>query len=347
MPTQVWYADDGQGAGTLTEVRTLWARVQQFGPGFGYYPKPSKTILIVKGGKEDAAEASFKDSEVKITTKGHRDLGAFIGTRLATSGFLADKIESWRNSINLLAEVAKTQPHAAHAGYFHGLRSKWVFLQRAMASIAGSLDPLEKAVNEKLIPAIFGIDSAVSVLDRDLIALPGGFSGMGLDNPTKSAPHHYRTSRILSKQHVELILTSQRELKVDQEKQKTLKVQLKQEKEDALEEEYQRIYLLAPDHLAKSMELAKEKGASALVTTLPLERHGFTFPCKRDYRDLLCLRYHRTVTGLPSTCACLEPCTGDHSQQCLNGGFVHQRHNEAQELFAFECQKAGFKDTEL
>jgi hypothetical protein len=29
------------------------------------------------------------------------------------------------------------------------------------------------------------------------------------------------------------------------------------------------------------------------------------------------------------------------------GGFVHARHNEVQELFALECSKAGFNDTEL
>ena len=164
------------------------------------------------------------------------------------------------------------------------------------------MDPLEKGVNEKLIPAIFGIDNAVRVLDRDLFALQGRHSGMGFENPTKSASHHHRTSRILSAQHVELILTSQRELKVDRKKQKALKVQLNQEKEEAYEKEYERIYLQAPEPLAKAMELAKEKGASALVTTLPLTRHGFMFRCKRDFRDLIRIRYYRPIPGLPSTC---------------------------------------------
>ena len=83
------------------------------------------------------------------------------------------------------------------------------------------------------------------------------------------------------------------------------------------------------------------------MTTLPLERHGFMFQCKRDFRDLLCLRYHRPVPNLPTTCICGKSYTADHSQQCLRGGFVHQRHNEAQDLFAYECQQAGFKDTEI
>ena len=96
------------------------------------------------------------------------------------------------------------------------------------------------------------------------------------------------------------------------------------------------------------MELAKEKGASALVTTLPIERHGFSFRCKRDFRDLIRLRYHLAIKDPPTTCTCGQPYTIEHSQQCLHGGFVHQRHNEAQELFAFQCRdQTGFRDTEL
>ncbi len=122
---------------------------------------------------------------------------------------------------------------------------------------------------------------------------------------------------------------------------------LKQEREAAYEIEHQRIFLAADPTLQKSMQLAKEKGASALITTLPLERHGFVFPCKRDFRDLMCLRYHHTVPDLPPSCSCGEPFSIDHSQVCRNGGFIHQRHNEAQQLFAYECQQAAFRDTEL
>ena len=341
------HRDDGQGGGKLKQVSILWQRVQRFGPGFGYYPNPSKSILIVKEDKEDAANTLFKDSKVKITKEGHRDLGAFIGTQLATSGFFADKTQSWIRQINLLAEIAKTQPHAAHAGYFHGLRSKWVFLQRVMVPIGSELESVEKAINEQLIPAILGKDSAVSELYRNLFALPGRFSGLGFDNPTKTAAHHFRSSQIISKQHVELILSNQRELKLDMGKQKLLKEQLKEEREAALESEYQKIYIAADTPLAHAMKLAKQKGASALVTTLPLERYGFIFQNKRDYRDLLCLRYHLHVPDLPPTCDCGKPYSIAHSQQCLTGGFVHARHNEVQKLFAHECSKGGFTDIEL
>jgi hypothetical protein len=199
------------------------------------YPKPAKTFLIVKKEKEGAAKDLFKDSKVKITKDGHRDLGAFIGSKLAISDFFAEKIESWTRQIDLLTDIAKTQPHATHTVYIHGLRSKWVFLQRVMAVIGTELDSVEKAINEKLIPAILGKDSAVSEPHRNLFALSGRFSRLGFDNPTKTASHHFRTSKLISKQHAKLILTNQRELKLDQGTQTMLKEQLKEEREVALE----------------------------------------------------------------------------------------------------------------
>ena len=45
---QVWYADDSTSAGHLTEMKSWWELLNQAGPEFGYFPKPSKTRLIVK-----------------------------------------------------------------------------------------------------------------------------------------------------------------------------------------------------------------------------------------------------------------------------------------------------------
>ena len=45
---QSWYADDSNAAGRLREVKKWWDTLIVLGPKYGYYPKPSKTVLIVK-----------------------------------------------------------------------------------------------------------------------------------------------------------------------------------------------------------------------------------------------------------------------------------------------------------
>ena len=45
---QVAYADDLAGGSKLESLREWWDRTTRYGPAFGYYPKPSKSWLIVK-----------------------------------------------------------------------------------------------------------------------------------------------------------------------------------------------------------------------------------------------------------------------------------------------------------
>ena len=52
---QVWYADDSAGGGSLDAIQAWWEQLQYLGPRFGYYPKASKTWLIVKPEHETRA----------------------------------------------------------------------------------------------------------------------------------------------------------------------------------------------------------------------------------------------------------------------------------------------------
>jgi hypothetical protein len=95
------------------------------------------------------------------------------------------------------------------------------------------------------------------------------------------------------------------------------------------------------------MELAQEKGASAILTALPLEKYDMSFPAKRDFHDLLCLRYGYRVPQLPSVCACGNPYDVTHSQNCKRGGFILMRASAPQKLFANLCKQAGYHDIAL
>ncbi len=75
---QCWYADDSAAASTLEELKKWWDTLCDVGPMYGYFPKPSKTVLIVKEEFAEKARLMFKDTGVKITTEGmrHASLGS-------------------------------------------------------------------------------------------------------------------------------------------------------------------------------------------------------------------------------------------------------------------------------
>ena len=46
--TQVWFADDSSGAGTLDWLKRWWDHLREVGPSYGYFPKAARTNGIVK-----------------------------------------------------------------------------------------------------------------------------------------------------------------------------------------------------------------------------------------------------------------------------------------------------------
>jgi hypothetical protein len=57
-------------------------KLEEIGPHYGYYPEPSKSILIVPQKNLAAAQIAFEGHEFTITA-GSRYLSGFIGEREA------------------------------------------------------------------------------------------------------------------------------------------------------------------------------------------------------------------------------------------------------------------------
>ena len=83
----------------------------------------------------------------------------------------------------------------------------------------------------------------------------------------------------------------------------------------------------------RSLSLAGEKGASAWLTTLPIEDMGFTLH-KRAFRDAVFLRYGWTPPFLPTNCICGKAFSVDHALSCNRGAFPIHCHNEIRDLTA-------------
>ena len=71
--------------------------------------------------------------------------------------------------------------------------------------------------------------------------------------------------------------------------QRRIKMKIKSDKKKQEADAVKNLNL--PDHLVKTAELAQDKGSSNWLTTLPLEKYGFSLN-KSEFHDTLKL-YHR------------------------------------------------------
>ena len=144
---QAWYANDSSAAGKLNEVKLWWQQLNQHGPKFGYYPKASKSVLILK--KQSLlheARRIFADTNIEITCQGERHLGAVIGHEDYKSQYVAEKVKKWTQDIKDLAEIGKDEPQAALSAYVKSMSHRWTFVQRTIPGTKHLFEPLEKCI---------------------------------------------------------------------------------------------------------------------------------------------------------------------------------------------------------
>ena len=82
-----WYADDTGAAGKYDAIEKFFKDLERIDPDFGYFPEPSKSILIVRSRNLQSGRLFFNEQRrrgFQITT-GYRYLGGFIGEVKKTS----------------------------------------------------------------------------------------------------------------------------------------------------------------------------------------------------------------------------------------------------------------------
>jgi hypothetical protein len=102
--------------GTFAGIRQYFEKLQEKGPRRGYFPEPSKSILvIVHEHNKEAAKNTFKDLGFTVVT-GSRYLGGFIGEAPNQLSWIKEKNEDWVAAIKELAMVAEKYLQAAYTG---------------------------------------------------------------------------------------------------------------------------------------------------------------------------------------------------------------------------------------
>jgi hypothetical protein len=239
------------------------------GPKYGYFPKASKSWLIVKESLLEEAKVLFADTEVQITSDGKRHLGAAVGSAVFKNDYISEKVEGWVASIERLAKFAVTQPHAAFSAFTHRLQSRWTFVSRTVPGLVEAFQPIEDAIRTVFIPSLLGRE--VNDLERDLFALPARHSGLGIFNPCVNSSFAFDNSVELTAPLVALFSDHESAF-VPADLKKTQNETRRAQKKLAdirFKAELESITRRGSSDLKKSIKKSSVKGASNWVTARP------------------------------------------------------------------------------
>ena len=126
---------------------------------------------------------------IKLVT-GSRYLGGFFGERESEESWLAEKLQGWKESVKTLSRVDRKYLQSAYAGLQKSLQQEWTFLQKVTPDIGDNFGPVEQALRDTLIPALFqGLGEGKQ--GRGVTCLSLKQAVLALPDPTKTAPEKW------------------------------------------------------------------------------------------------------------------------------------------------------------
>ena len=273
---------------------------------------------------------------MQFCTDGGKYLGGAIGCDDLLRTFLQCKVDEWKEELEILVNIAQSQPLAAYAAYTHGVMSKWNYIFRIMdfqeTSTADILQPLESKIRTQLLPALTGQNPPNDIL-RDVFSLPPNLGGLGMINHVSAASQQHHTIKVTAP----LVENVQHQSSVPQTDllQQHTKTELKTRKASFLKQKIEELLPKLPSQLQQCVKLGQEKGAFLWLTPLPgpIDRHGYALH-KSDFRDALALRYDLPLQRTPPHSACGHHFSLEHALSCPTGGYTTIRHNEVRDLTA-------------
>ena len=140
--------------------------------------------------------------------------------------------------------------------------------------IQGLLQPLEEAIHQFFIPALFDRPPCSSMA-RDLYALQMRLGGLGLVNPCKAAVSSFNASVQLTFPLIALIISQCADQTVHQAQVRQLKQTIRQGNREQQCLVADSLYEQLSPFLQQCVDLAKESGSSSWLTILPVQEHAF------------------------------------------------------------------------
>ena len=93
---------------------------------------------------------------------------------LPSDQYCEEKVRAWKEEIERLSEIAKSQPHAAYIAFTKGYKSKFTYFMRTIESFEVCVDPIQEVIEDLLLPTLFGQSEPLPNEVRRLATLATG-----------------------------------------------------------------------------------------------------------------------------------------------------------------------------
>ena len=157
-------------------------------------------MLIVKSDVlADEAKRVFGD-EVNITTEGQRHLGAVIGSLEFKDQYCREKVLGWKGELEALSEIAESKSHATYTVFTKGYTSKFTYFMRTIESFEVYVDPTQEAIDDLLLPTLFGRTEPLPSILRQLVSLTPAQRGQGVPDLRFEPPQSLHSRLLILRQ---------------------------------------------------------------------------------------------------------------------------------------------------
>ena len=155
---------------------------------------------------------------------------------------------------------------------------------------------------------------------------------MNIRNPVQTAEKEFEASVFITENLTQIIKSQENDLLNYNEKEALERVKAaKAKKEEEIKQQFDTLMTQLNEKEKRNIELAREKGASAWLSAVPIKSLGFVLN-KQEFRDSIFLRYGWNIPDTPAYCQCGQKNSVDHTLSCPNGGYTIMRHNYVRDI---------------
>lgn len=133
--------------------------------------------------EEDARAAHDIEGVYPQFTRGHRNVGGFVGYNAMEDTWIWPQVAMWIDGVRVLAKVGARHPQTAYADYAWSLQVKWTYLLWVSERAGPLLAPVKKAIREEFLPMLLGRQVVLDDNQRTLMSLATKHGGLGIRSP--------------------------------------------------------------------------------------------------------------------------------------------------------------------